>query len=145
MEDIVATLTHEQQAVVRSVPSTGIAALGTSLARIVSIHRNCHTTAKRRLIGDVAVQLGKGPLGGMPVRFALLAGDRFIPFSLLLALVGTPDHSFADVGQVLQADDAVWVLVYDAPTDAMVRILFQPSLSSTDHHQTAGRGTSAFL
>ncbi len=35
---------------------------------------------------------------------------------------------FSDMGQVLQADETVWVLGDNAMTDDVVGILFQPSL-----------------
>ena len=54
-------------------------------------------------------------------------------------------HIRQGMGQVLQTDNGVWVLCDNAMADLVIRILFQPSLSSTDDHQTAGNGTSAFL
>jgi hypothetical protein len=140
-----ATLTHKEQPFTGTVRIRGIAAPGARLAGVVRIHLHRHATRKPCFVGDVAVQLSKGPLGGMPIALALFHRNTNEAFSVLLALMGTPDASFADVCQVLHANDAVWVLVYDVPTDEMVSILFQPSLSSTDDDKPSSRGTSAFL
>ena len=52
---------------------------------------------------------------------------------------------FTDMGQVFQTDDALWVRVHNAPTDTVVAVLLQPSLSSAnDDHASCG-GTSAFF
>src|SRR5438034_9616856 len=52
---------------------------------------------------------------------------------------------FTDLGQVFQTDDALWVRVHNAPTDTVVAVLLQPSLSSAnDDHASCG-GTSAFF
>src|SRR5438552_9253246 len=51
--------------------------------------------------------------------------------------------AFTDVSQVFQADDAVGVLVHNAPTDRVVGSLFQPSLPSTNHYQSPGSRTGA--
>src|SRR5436305_14204976 len=82
------------------------------------------------------MQFGKGPLGGMSVRSALL---------LCGLLPVTAFGALTDMGQVFQADDAVWVAVHNAPTDLMVAILFEPSLSSAQHDESSCGGTSAFL
>src|SRR5262249_60313323 len=51
----------------------------------------------------------------------------------------------ADVGQVFQAKECVWVGVYNAPTDEVVALLLQPSLSPRDHDEAPCRRASAFL
>src|SRR5436309_2254965 len=136
MKGIVATLTHEQQAFVRTVHIRGIAAHGTSFAGGVGIHFHDQAACKRRLVGDVAVQFSKRPLRGMPVCPSLLLA-RFFAMLALSAL--------SDMCQVLQANYAVWVHVHNTPTDQVVAILFQPSLSSADDHQSSLGGTTAFL
>src|SRR2546426_12507599 len=130
-----ATLTHEQQALLGTVKGAGVSAPGARLTTIVSIYLHSHTARKRGFVGDVAVQLSKRPLRGMPVCSSLFLA-RFVA-SLTFS-------AFADVCQVFQADETVWVLVYNASTDLVVAILLQPSLSPTHHHQTAGCGTTSF-
>ncbi len=131
-----ATLTPEQQSLVWAVGSRGVAAPGTGFAGVVRIDFDRHTARQGGFVGDVAMQLGKGPLGGMPVGLALLLRGLFAVRAF---------GARADMGQVLQADDAVWVRVHNPTTDPMVAILFQPSLSSAYHEQASCSGTSAFL
>ena len=52
---------------------------------------------------------------------------------------------FTDMCQVFQTDDAVWVRVHNAPTDTVVAVLLQPSLSSADDDHSSCGGTSAFF
>src|SRR6266581_7341398 len=136
MEGIVATLTDEEQARLRAIVKTGMSAHGTRLAGVVGIHFHRHTSRKHRLVGKVAMQFGKGPLGGMSVRSALLLRG-LLPMLAPCALT--------DVHQVFQANDAVWVALHNAPTDEVVGSLFQPSLPSTDHDQSPGSRTGAFV
>ncbi len=131
-----ATLTHEQQALVGAVCFTCIAAHRASLTSMGGIHFHGQTARKHRFIGNIAVQFSKRPLGGMPVRPSLFRA------SFLATLA---PGSLADVGQVFQANDAVGVAVHNASADDMVAILFQPSLSSADGNEPSCRGTSAFL
>src|SRR5207247_9005600 len=72
MEAIMATLTPEQQSLVWAVGSRGVAAPGTGFAGVVRIDFDRHTARQGGFVGDVAMQLGKGPLGGMPVGLSLL-------------------------------------------------------------------------
>src|SRR6266566_2940259 len=145
MKGILATPTHKSESFVGTVRSAGVAAHRASEAAVVGIHLHGHTARKQSFIGDGAVQFSESPLRSVPIALALFAGDWLMPFPVLLALVGTPPGAFANVCQVFQADDAVWVRLHNAATDEVIAFLFQPSLSSTDHHQTAGSGTSAFL
>ncbi len=136
MQTIVATLTHEQQSLVGAIVLCSMPAPGARLAGVMGIHFHCHTAREQRLVGKVAVQFGKGPLGGVPVRSALLLRDF-----LAMPAFG----AFTDMGQVFQADDAVWVALHNAPTDRVVGRSFQPSLPSTDYSQSPGGGTGAFV
>src|SRR5712692_4617290 len=145
MEDIMTRLTHEQQSLVGMVPIMGIPAHGTGFARVIRVYLNRHASCKLRFVGDIAMQFCKRPFGGVPIALALLDGNPLTPFAVFLAPVGAPFAPFADMGQVFQPDEAVWVRVHNAPTDEVVAILFQPSLSSTDDDQASSRGTSAFL
>jgi len=131
-----ATLTHEQQSLVGAIVLTGMPAPGTRLAGGVGIHFHRHTACQHCLVGKVAVQFGKGPLRGVPVRSALL----------LRGFLAMPAFGvLTDVSQVFQSNEAVWVLVHHAPTEEVVGRSFQPSLPSTDHYQSPGRRTGAFV
>src|SRR6266852_3594914 len=136
MEGIMASLTDEQQSLVWAVGIAGIAAQRARFAGIVRVNFNCQATSTHSLIGDVAVQFSKGPLGGMPVSSPLLLTHLFA----MLAI-----RAFADMGQIFQTDETMRVRLYNAPTDQMVTILFQPSLSSTNHDEASCGGPSAFL
>src|SRR5258708_6177632 len=136
MQAIMATLTHEEQALLRAIVLTGMPAPGTRLAGVVGIHFHRHTACPHRLVGDVAMQFSKGPLRGVSVRSSLLLRG-VLPMLALGALT--------DVGQVFQADDAVWVLIHNAPTDLVVGSLFQPSLPSTNDDKSSGSRPRAFV
>jgi len=131
-----ATLTPEQQSLIWAVGSRGVAAPGTGLAGVVRIDFDRHTARKPGFVGDVALQFSKGPLGGMSVCLSLLLRGFFAVRAF---------GALADMCQVLQADDAVWVRIHNTTTDTMVASLFQPSLSSAQHEQASCSGTSAFL
>src|SRR5205814_3276750 len=128
--------TLEGQSVVGSVRISRMTAYRTSFAGVVRIDFDSHTARSRGFVGDVAVQFSKRPRGGMPVHSALLSASLLASFSLA---------AFADVCQVFQSDDAVWVRLHNASTDQVVAILFQPSLSSANIDQASCGGTSAFL
>jgi len=132
----VAILTDKKQALVRAIRLRGIAAHRACLAGVVGIDIDRHAANQSRFVGDVAVQFGKRPLGGMPVSTSLFLADCFA-----LASFGP----LSNVCQLFQADDAVWVRVHDAATDQVIAILFQPSLSPTDHDKPSCRGASALL
>src|SRR5258708_29994713 len=100
MEGIVATLTHEQQTFVRPIRVRGVTTPRTGFASVVAVHFHGQTVRQRGFVGDIAMQFSKGPLGRMPISPALLL-TRFLA---VLAF-----RMFADVCQVFQADDAVWV------------------------------------
>src|SRR2546426_9975133 len=104
MEGIVATLTDKEQTLVGAIGISGMPAHGARLAGVVGIHFHRHTACTHRLVGNVAMQFGKGPFGGMSVRSSLLPRG-LLPMLTLGALT--------DVRQVFQADDAVWVLVHN--------------------------------
>src|SRR5262245_50631349 len=71
----------------------------------------------------------------MPVG-AALPERGLLPMLALAAL--------AEVGQVLQADQAVRVGVHDLPADEAVALVLQPSLSPREHDQASRRRASAF-
>ena len=131
-----AVLTDKEQALLRTIGIRGMTTHRACLARIVRIHLDCHRRVQESLVGNHALQLFKGPCGGGRIRFTLLPGG----FLALLAAA-----SFTDVCQVLQTNEAVWVLVYDAFRDHMIGVLLQPSLSSTHHDESSRSGASAFF
>src|SRR5438128_8253647 len=53
--------------------------------------------------------------------------------------------SLADVCQIFQSNQTVWVSGHDALGDDMIGVLLQPSLSSADRHKATGCRTSAFF
>ncbi len=135
MQDILTGLTHEEQPFVGPILRAGIATPGTGLTRKVSSDFDSHATSQHRFIGNVAVQLSKGPGRCVSIRFALLLRGRVA----MLAL-----RAFADIGQIFQPDETVGMLFDNAMTDDMVAISLQPSLSFADGHEPSGRRTSAF-
>lgn len=129
-------LTDEEQALVGPILACSMPTTRARLRRVVRIDFDCHAPGSQRFVGNHGVQLGKGPLGVRSVGFPLLLRG-------VLALASF--CALSNVGQVLQTDDTVGVLIHNTLTHDMVRILFQPSLSSTDGDQLSGRGTSAFV
>ena len=65
-------LTDKQETVVGAVRLTGVPTAWASLARVVGIHLDGNRTCQESLIGDHALQFGKGPLGIGHIGFALL-------------------------------------------------------------------------
>ena len=129
-------LADEEQALVGTIGITGMSAPGTSLAGIVGVYFDRHRTAEQGFIRNHALQLGKRPFGVGRIGFPLLQTGLFA----FLAF-----RSFSNVCQMFQADHGLWVLCHDAFGDDVIGVLLQPSLSSTDVHQTACGGTSAFF
>jgi len=130
-------LTDKREAAVSAVGISGMPAHRASFARIVGINLDGHASRTSSFMGDHTVQFGKGPFGGRGIRFPL-PGTR--PFAVL-----TASRSLPDVSQVFQPDQAGGVLLNDAFGNDMIGFGLQPSLSPGCHHQTAGRGASAFL
>src|SRR6266699_4451194 len=136
MEAVVTGLTHEEQSLVGPIVRRHIPTLGTRLTGLVGIDFDRHTPGTSGFVGDIAMQLCKCPPGGMAVGPSLLPGG----FLAMLAF-----GSLADVCQLFQSDETVWVPCDDAMTDGMVDSLFQPSLPSTDGDQSSRCGTGAFV
>src|SRR6266571_9089278 len=135
MEGILTVLTDKQQAVMRSIPFVGVPTDGAGLTRIVGIHFDRHTLLQEGFISDHALQLGKGPLR-----------MNGIGLSLLLArlLATTAFGPLSDICQVFQANQRMRIGADNLFTHDMIGVLLQPSLPSTNHHQTAGSGAGAF-
>ncbi len=129
-------LANKEQTMSRAIVLAGVPTHGTHLTRVVGIHPHGHAPSKGCFVSDHALQLSKRPFGRLAVGFALLLAR------LLAALSLGP---FADTVQVFQSDHRLGMCLHQAFGDGVVRIQLQPSLSSTDLHQPAFGGTSAFL
>src|SRR2546429_4193384 len=136
MEGILTILTEKQESMIRPIGITGMPTHWASFACIVGIHLDCHRSRKTRFVGNHALQFSKRPLG---------VGSVCLPLLLTRLLAFLAFGSLSDVCQMLQSDQMIGVLGHDAFGDAMIGVLLQPSLSSRNDHQTAGRRTSAFL
>src|SRR5438552_811307 len=75
----------------------------TGFAAVVRIHHDSHTARHGGFIGNILVQLGKGPFRSMPVGLPLLRTSFLASF---------PPGTFTNVYQVFQADDALWMAVH---------------------------------
>ena len=131
-----AILTDKEQTLVRTIGFAGMPAQRTSLTRIMSIDFDRHTLMQESFVSNIGVQFGITPLGLPGIGLALL---------LRCALTVLASGPLTDVCQVLQADEAMGVLLHNALTHHMVRILLQPSLSPADLDQSPGGRTSAFV
>src|SRR5258708_21841618 len=136
MEHIVTVLTGELEPFVGTIRITGMSTSRAGLARVVGVYLDCHALMQEGFIGNHAVQFSKGPFGIGGIGLALLLRG-------LLAMLAF--RSLSDVFQILQADKRMGVSSYDAFGDDMICVLLQPSLSPSDHHQTAGSRPRAFL
>ncbi len=131
-----AVLTDKEQALVGAIGIRGMTTHRARLARIVRIYLDCHRRVQESLIGDHALQLGKGPFGIGGISMPLFP-TRFLAFASLCP--------FTDVCQVLQADQAMWVSKSDALRDRMIGVLLQPSLSPAHHDKPSCGRASAFF
>src|SRR5690348_4297065 len=145
MEDIVTVLAHKQQPLFRSVLRAGVPTPGARLRGVVGVHFDRHALVQQGFVGNHGMQFGKGPLGVHGIGFACLWRDSFCSLAILLALVCSAFGAFANICQIFQSNQAVWVLCDDAFRYDMIGVLLQPSLSSTNRYKAAGGGTSAFL
>lgn len=138
-------LTHKQQTLFRSILRCGMPTQGASLRGIMSIDLDRHTLVQESFVGNHGMKLSKGPLGVHGIGLACLWRDSFCSLAVLLAPVGSAFGALANVCQVFQSNETVWVLRHDTFGNDMIGVLLQPSLSSTDLYQAAGCGTSAFF
>ena len=129
-------LTDKRETLLGAVGISGMSTHRAGLARVVGVYLDRHRAMQEGFIGKHAVQLGKAPFGIRRIGTPLLLTRLFASLAF---------GSLTNVRQVFQADQAVGVSVNDAFGNDMIGILLQPSLSPSDSHQTAGRGTSAFL
>ncbi len=130
-----AAAAHKEQAFVGLVLLAGIAAFWADLTGVISLYLHTERTGQASFVVQEGMQFRKGPLGGVPVRPALLL-TRF--------LAVFPFGSFADVRQVFQTDATVGMGVQNALIDTVVGIQLQPSLSSADGDAPSCCRTSAF-
>src|SRR5260221_3274217 len=128
MQHELAHLADEQYPLLGAIIFRRVAAARTGLARLVRVHLHGPAARQQRLVGEVAVHPRKRPLGSVPIGLALLdASTR--------AMFAAP--TLAQVPQLLPADETVRVGIYDAPTDQVVAIVLQPSLSPRDHDEAS--------
>src|SRR6266566_3930439 len=136
MEGIPTMLTDKQQPRLRAISRACVPTHRTGLTRVMGINLDGHTRLPESLVGNHGMHLSKGPLGrdgiGLPL---LLAGLFPLPSF----------RSVSDIGQVLQANERVRMCARNPFTHDMVGVSFQPSLPSTDNHESPRRGTGAFL
>src|SRR5438046_10196882 len=99
MEDIVTTLTHEEQAHVRPVLRAGKTATRARLAGVVRIDFHGHALCQLGVVGDIAMQFGESPLRSLVVCPRLLLAG-------LLAMRAR--GALTIVCRVVQLDDDVW-------------------------------------
>ena len=140
-----AVLTHEEQAVLRAVRFARMPTDGACLTAVVGINLDGHRLVQECFIGNHTMQFSKGPLGIGGIALPLLPGNRFGSLAVLLAPMGAPFGALTNVGQILQADQAVGVLVDDACGNDMIGVLLQPSLPSTDSDESPRGGSGAFF
>lgn len=136
MQGIMATLTTEQQPFVGAIFFRGVSAFGASLTRVMSVYLDGQGTLQASFIGNHAVQLSKTPLGMVPMSATLLFRGVGIPFSV---------GAFSHIGQVLQTNNRMRMVLNNPFRDDMIGVLLQPSLSSTNCHKSPCRRTSAFV
>ena len=129
-------LTDKEQALTGSILFRSMTARGTSLTGVVSINFDGHAPSQQGFVGKQTLQFSKGPRGGMAVGPSLLLA-RFVAMRAGGALT--------KVGQILQTDEAVWILGHNALSYRMVGLQLQLSLSLADLHQFPGSAASAFL
>src|SRR6266699_3055002 len=130
-------LTHPgQETLMGTVPRTEMSTHRARLRSIVGVYLDRHRTVQESFIGNHAMQFGKRPLGLSSVGFPLFLAHLFALSTF---------RSLSNVFQLLQADQAVRVSDHDAFGDHMIRVLLQPSLPSTNDHQSPGSRTGAFL
>ena len=121
-----AVLAHEEQAILGSIRLASMSTDRTSLTAVVRVDLDGHRRVQEGFVGNHAMQFRKGPFGVGGIGLPLLLGNGFGPFAVLLAPPGPSLGSLADVGQVLQSDEAMWVLVYDASRNDMIGVLRSP-------------------
>jgi hypothetical protein len=129
-------LADEHQALLGAIGIRGIPTHRARLARVVRVYFDRHRAMQEGFIGNHALQLGKSPLRVSRIRLSLLLRS----FLAFLA-----SGAFADICQVLQAEQAMGVPINDASSDHVIGILLQPSLSSTHDNGSSCSRASAFL
>jgi hypothetical protein len=96
MEHRMASLTHEQQALLGAIGFAGMSTTRTRLAGRMGVHLDGQRATQARFVGNHAVQFGKAPCGRLPVCTTLLVrGVRVV------SSIGT----LSDIGQVFQSND----------------------------------------
>src|SRR6266849_3045015 len=129
-------LTDKQEPFVRAIILAGMPTDRAGLRGIMGINRNRHTSMRESFLGDHALQFSKGPLRLADIGFPLLCAG----FLASLAF-----GAVSNVGRVLKANERMRMGTHNPLTHDMISVGFQPSLPSTDDHQSPGRRTGAFL
>ncbi len=115
-----ASLTHEQQALIGAIGFAGMSTTRTRLAGRMGVHLDGQRATQARFVGNHAVQFGKAPFGRL-----LVCTTLPVRGVLVVSSIGT----LSDIGQVFQSNDRMRMLFNDALTYDMVGVLLQPSLS----------------
>ena len=144
MQGIVTVDATEQQAFVGPIRIVNMPTDGASLRGVLGIDFDHLTATQHGFIGQHAMQFGKGPLRIHAVTLALLHRGTLKPCTVFAASMGSSFGSFSNVRQLFYSDEGMRILVHKTPGDRVVRVCFQPSLSSTDRLQATCRGASAF-
>src|SRR4051812_45889916 len=118
MKGIMTTLTDKREPFVRTVLLARIATDRASLTGKMGIHFDDQGASKRGFVGKDAVKLSKSPTRRMTVRPSLLLGSFFASVAL---------RSFSNVGQVLNANDGLWVTLDDVFRNRMIGVQLKPS------------------
>ena len=136
MEGVLTVLTHKKQPIVRPIFLAGMATTRAGLRGIMGVNLDRHTSTQQGLVRNHALQFRKAPFGGRRVCAALLFRG------LLAAFAPGP---FSDVCETLQTDQTGGMGMHNAFRHAVIRVGFQPSLSSTHRHESTDSRASAFF
>jgi hypothetical protein len=145
MKCIMALDAAEQQALARPIFIANLPTFGASLRGVIGIDTHDHAARENGFISQHSMQLGKRPLRVHSVRLPSFDRNWLSSFTVLLASSLASPGAIPNAVQLLYADDGMGILLYDALGYRVIGLHFQPSLSSTDRPQAAGRATSAFL
>lgn len=135
-------LADKEQALVRTILPCDMPTLWACLAGVVRIYLDAERTGQYSFVGNEALQLGKGPFGGMMIGLALFRGQgqKFLAFAPLLRAW----FALSNTSQVFQTNEGVGMGVNDALGNGVIRVQLKPSLSSAEQN-TLPRGRASAL
>ena len=142
MEGQLAVLADKEQPVLGTIPFAGVATARAGLTGVVGIHADAAAACERCFVGQQPAQLGKGPLGGMPIRLARFGGHGNQLLAEASALA--PPRPLANAREVFQADETPGMGVQDVLGNGVIGAQLEPSLSRSDGDASPGRRASAF-